>query len=170
VSECLSSNTICDLFGMEGNILPRGVPTLSYVRVLDPEGGLSTDIILDGDFVSVMDPGQVRKYSPTDNVVIYIQPTTRHEVAHAFERGITDQQFCEATIGVCINCVSERTRITIISGQDAGASMNASLNPIAAFVEDATTAVVFLVGSKHAKKWQFLKVQNVVFGDLILLS
>jgi hypothetical protein len=91
---------------MEGNILPRGVPTLSYVRVLDPEGGLSTDIILDGDFVSVMDPGQVRKYSPTDNVVIYIQPTTRHEVAHAFERGITDQQFCEATIGVCINCVS----------------------------------------------------------------
>lgn len=49
-------------------MLPRGVPTLSYVRVLDPEGGLSTDIVLDGDFVSVMEPGHVSKHA-----LIYIQ-------------------------------------------------------------------------------------------------
>lgn len=71
----------------------------------------------------------------------FSQPTTRHEVAHVFERGISDQEFCEATIG-----------------QEAGSTMGASLNPINAFVEDATSAVVFLVGSKFAKKWQFLKV------------
>lgn len=58
-----------------------------------------------------------------------------------FERGISDQEFCEATIG-----------------QEAGASMGAALNPIAAFVEDATSAVILLIGSKFTKKWQFLKV------------
>jgi hypothetical protein len=36
--------------------------------------------------------------------------------------------------------------------------MGAALNPIAAFVEDATSAVILLVGSKFTKKWQFLKV------------
>jgi hypothetical protein len=36
--------------------------------------------------------------------------------------------------------------------------MGAALNPIAAFVEDATSAVILLVGSKLTKKWQFLKV------------
>lgn len=36
--------------------------------------------------------------------------------------------------------------------------MGAALNPIAAFVEDATSAVILLVGSKCTKKWQFLKV------------
>jgi hypothetical protein len=35
--------------------------------------------------------------------------------------------------------------------------MGAALNPIAAFVEDATSAVILLVGSKFTKKWQFLK-------------
>lgn len=36
--------------------------------------------------------------------------------------------------------------------------MGAALNPINAFVEDATSAVIMLIGSKFTKKWQFLKV------------
>eukprot|EP00602_Paraphysomonas_sp_CaronLab_P008587 CAMPEP_0185034294 /NCGR_PEP_ID=MMETSP1103-20130426/24034_1 /TAXON_ID=36769 /ORGANISM="Paraphysomonas bandaiensis, Strain Caron Lab Isolate" /LENGTH=1149 /DNA_ID=CAMNT_0027570895 /DNA_START=22 /DNA_END=3471 /DNA_ORIENTATION=+ len=106
-------------------VMPRGVPTLSYIRVLSQDDSQASDIAIDGDFVSIVEPGQ---------------PTTRHEVAHVFERGITDQELCEATIG-----------------QEAGAAMDASLNPIAAFVEDAASAVIFMVGSKFTKKWQFLK-------------
>jgi hypothetical protein len=81
------------------------------------------------------------------------QPTTRHEVAHVFERGILDQEFCEATIG-----------------QEAGATMGAALNPIAAFVEDATSAVILLVGSKFSKKWQFLKVSSSPIARLTIAA
>lgn len=70
-----------------------------------------------------------------------MQPSSRHEVAHVFERGITDQEYCEATIG-----------------QNAGASLGANLNPVAAFVDDAATTVIMLVGSKATRNWAFLKV------------
>jgi hypothetical protein len=69
------------------------------------------------------------------------QPSSRFEVGHVFEKGISDQDFCEGTIG-----------------QEAGISMGASLNPITAFVEDAASSVIMMIGSSTTKKWQFLKV------------
>jgi len=130
--------------------LPRGVPTLTYARLLDPSpvvdsgapgvGINQDDLEVDGDFVTVKEPGQA---------------LARYPVAHVFPKGMTDQEFCEFTIG-----------------QDAGADLGASLNPIAACVEDATSAVIMLVGSKTTKKWQFLKriflpfVANELFACL----
>ncbi len=107
------------------NPTPRGIPTLTYVRVVN-DTNASSDITIDNSFVTVSELGQ---------------PSSRHEVAFVFERDITDQQFCESTIG-----------------QDAGAALGAELNPVSTFVEDATSAVVLLVGAKSTKKWQFIKV------------
>lgn len=50
--------------------------------------------------------------------------------------------------------------------------MGAALNPITAFVADAATAVLFLVGSKETRKWQFLRktmlpfVANELFANI----
>jgi hypothetical protein len=42
-------------------VLPRGVPTISYVRVLNQDQpGQVSDIAIDGDFVSILESGQVR--------------------------------------------------------------------------------------------------------------
>jgi hypothetical protein len=48
--------------------------------------------------------------------------------------------------------------------------MGAALNPIAAFVEDATSAVILLVGSKFSKKWQFLKVSSSPIARLTIAA
>jgi hypothetical protein len=42
-------------------------------------------------------------------------------------------------------------------GNLAGANLGVALNPISAFVADAATSVIFLIGSKQTRKWQFLK-------------
>lgn len=65
--------------------LPRGVPTLTYARLLDPSptadsagGGLGgqDDLEVDGDFVSVKEHGQA---------------LARFPVAHVFPKGMSDQ-------------------------------------------------------------------------------
>ncbi len=70
-----------------------------------------------------------------------MKASTRHEVSHVFNVGVSDQQFCESTVG-----------------QDAGASLGAHLNPIAAFVDDSATVVICILGSKNCRKANFLKV------------
>ena len=41
-------------------VIPRGIPTISYIRILNQEQtGQSSDIATDGDFVSIMETGQV---------------------------------------------------------------------------------------------------------------
>jgi hypothetical protein len=95
--------------------LPRGIPAVTYLRVTPAPGGLSGDIISDGNSVTVLEPGK---------------PSSRHEVGHVLERGISDEQVCEMTFG-----------------NQAGAN-GASLNPITAFVVDAVTAIIFVVGSR----------------------
>lgn len=41
-------------------VIPRGIPTISYIRILNQEqSGQSNDIEIDGDFVSIMESGQV---------------------------------------------------------------------------------------------------------------
>ena len=63
-------------------VVPRGVPTVSYVRILPQgEGG---DLITDGNAITILDPGR---------------PSTRHDVAHVLARGMSDEEVCENTIG-----------------------------------------------------------------------
>lgn len=62
----------CDSGGMEDNFIPKGIPSLTYVRILPPSAELgantspNADLITDGNTVTVAEPGQ---------------PATRHEVA-----------------------------------------------------------------------------------------
>jgi hypothetical protein len=107
--------------------IPRGMPTVSYVRIQQGLGGgdNATDVITDGNAITVLDPGQ---------------PSTRHDVAHVLARGMSDEDVCENTVGNL-----------------AGSGIGASLNPVSAFVLDSVTSLVILVGSKQTKKWQFLK-------------
>lgn len=44
-------------------VIPRGVPTISYVRILNQEqNGQVSDIGIDGDYVSIMESGQVKLF------------------------------------------------------------------------------------------------------------
>lgn len=110
---------------MSNRPAPRGVPSVSYVRILSQSGDSASDIISDGNAITILEPGQ---------------PSTRHDVAQVLQRGMMDEEVCENTIG-----------------NQAGAGIGASLNPVSAFVMDAATAVVILVGSRQTKKWQYLK-------------
>ena len=64
--------------------LPRGVPTLTYARLLDPSPSSDNsvtaagqdDLEVDGDFVTVKEPGQA---------------LSRFPVAHVFPKGMSDQ-------------------------------------------------------------------------------
>jgi hypothetical protein len=106
-------------------VVPRGIPTVTYARILNPLNGRGGDVLGDGNSVTILDASQA---------------STRHDAAQVFNVGVSDQQFCESTIG-----------------QDAGATMGAHLNPVAAFVDDSATTVIFLLGSKNSRKSQFLK-------------
>ena len=110
---------------MSSRPAPRGVPSVSYVRIVSQGGDNATDIISDGNAVTILEPGM---------------PSTRHDVAQVLQRGMMDEEVCENTIG-----------------NQAGAGIGASLNPVSAFVMDAATTVIILVGSRQTKKWQFLK-------------
>lgn len=104
---------------------PRGIPSVTYVRVL--QSGLGQgDVISDGgNALTILEPGA---------------PSTRHDVAQVFDRTVSDQDVCELTIG-----------------NQAGAGLGAALNPVAAFVHDAATALITIIGSRQTKKSLFLK-------------
>ena len=70
----------------------------------------------------------------------YLQPFSRHEVAQVLDKTLSDADVCENTIGNL-----------------AGSGLGVALNPISAFVEDAATSVILIIGSKETRKWQFLK-------------
>jgi len=113
---------------------------VTYLRIISPPSGLTGDIVSDGNSVTVLESGQ---------------PSSRHEVAHVLEKGISDEEVCELTFG-----------------NQAGVGMGTSLNPITACVSDAVTAIIFVVGSKETKKWQFMKrtvlpfVANELFSNI----
>lgn len=67
-------------------------------------------------------------------------PSTRHEVAQVLDKTLSDLEVCELTIG-----------------NDAGAGLGASLNPVAAFVNDAATILIHVIGSRSTKKSLFIK-------------
>lgn len=107
---------------------PSGIPAVTYVRVQNPDQSTT------GAADILSDEASVTILEPN-------KPSTRHDsVAFVLPRGITDQEACESTIG-----------------QDAGAGDGGGLNPISAFVNDAASAVIFLVGSKNTRKSLFLK-------------
>jgi hypothetical protein len=122
--------------------IPRGIPSVTYCRVLTPHGGFGGqgDIVSDGNSITVLEAGQ---------------PSSRHEIAQVLPSGISDEDVCELTFG-----------------NQAGAGMGASLNPITACVSDAVTAIIFIVGSKETRKWHFLKktvlpfVANELFSNI----
>lgn len=60
------------------------------------------------------------------------------------EKGLSDVEVCGCTIG-----------------SQAGAGLGAALNPISAFVADAATTVILVMGSKSTKKSSFLKVRII---------
>lgn len=77
------------------------------------------------------------------NAVVVVEPgapSARFEVAQVIDKNVPDQDVCELTLG-----------------QRAGAGVGLALNPIATFVNDAANSIIFLVGSKMTKRWQFLK-------------
>jgi hypothetical protein len=75
-------------------------------------------------------------------------------VAQILDKSLSDEEVCEHTIGNL-----------------AGMGLGASLNPISAYVNDAATAIIFIVGSRLTRKWQFLKrtflpfLSNELFGN-----
>lgn len=123
---------------------------MTYARILNPLNGRGGDVLGDGSSVTILDESQVSPIPTVDSFQSILNPTpqasTRHDAAQVFNVGVSDQQFCESTIG-----------------QDAGATMGAHLNPVAAFVDDAATTVIFLIGSKNSRKSQFLKKSYLPF-------
>jgi len=84
-----------------------------------------------------------------NNVITILEPgnpSSRHEVAQVLPKGSTDDEVCEMTIG-----------------SQAGAGIGASLNPIHAFVHDAATALILVVGSKNTRKSLFLRKKYLPF-------
>ena len=115
---------------------------MTYCRILSQSGGFAGQ----GDIIS------------DGNIITVLdagQPSSRHEVAQVLPSGISDEDVCELTFG-----------------NQAGAGMGASLNPITACVSDAVTAVIFIVGSKETRKWHFMKktvlpfVANELFSNI----
>lgn len=110
--------------GTEG---ARGIPSLTYVRILPGRNNSVNDISVDGNSVVLND------FSSQ-------QPATRHEVAEVLDRSLSEEDVCEHIIG-----------------NKAGSGIGAALNPITAFINDAATATIFIIGSKESRKWKFLK-------------
>jgi len=84
-----------------------------------------------------------------NNVITILEPgnpSSRHEVAQVLPKGATDDEVCEMTIG-----------------NQAGAGIGASLNPIHAFVHDAATALILVIGSKNTRKNLFLRKKYLPF-------
>lgn len=104
---------------------PKGIPSITYVRVLSSAAGQG-DIVSDGNnSLTILEPGY---------------PSTRHEVAHVLDKGISDEDVCESIIG-----------------SQAGAGLGLALNPVAGLVHDAVNVCMFAIGSKFTRKGLFLK-------------
>jgi len=63
-----------------------GIPAVTYVRIMNPDGGgVVSDILSDSSSVTILEPNK---------------PSSRHDSASfVLNRGITDQETCESTIG-----------------------------------------------------------------------
>ena len=122
--------------------IPRGIPSVTYCRILPQSGGFA---------------GQAGIVSEGNTITVLDagQPSSRHEVGQVLPIGISDEDACELTFG-----------------NQAGAGMGASLNPITACVSDAVSAIIFVVGSKETRKSHFMKktvlpfVANELFQNI----
>lgn len=123
--------------------IPRGVPAVSYVRVLT-EGTQVTaeNVEVDGSAVTVF----------SDNA-----PRSRHDgMQTVLPRGLSDVEVCEH-----------------IMGQSAGGDQGVALNPLSAFVGDSATTVILVNGSKATRKSNFVKktflpfVANEMFSQIL---
>lgn len=122
--------------------IPRGVPAVSYVRVLT-EGTQVTaeNVEVDGSAVTIF----------SENA-----PRSRHDgMQTVLPRGLSDLEVCEHIVG-----------------QSAGGDQGVALNPLNAFVADSATTVILLNGSKATRKSNFVKktflpfVANEVFAQI----
>ena len=82
-----------------------------------------------------------------------MQPSTRHSVAQVLDKTLHDNDICESTVGNL-----------------AGSGLGIALNPMSAFVADAATSVILLIGSKNTMKWRFLKDHFLKFLSKELFS
>ena len=107
--------------------IPRGVPAVSYVRVLT--AGTQTtaeNVEVDGSAVTVF----------SDSA-----PRSRHDgMQIVLPRGLSDVEVCEQ-----------------IMGQQAGGGQGVALNPISAFVGDSANSILLVNGSKSTRKANFMK-------------
>ena len=44
----------------EKRVVPRGIPTVTYARILNPINGRGGDVLGDGNSVTILDASQVR--------------------------------------------------------------------------------------------------------------
>ncbi len=121
---------------------PRGVPGVSYVRVLTDGTALkASNIEVEQNVVTILSDTEPRARFDRNQFVL--------------ERGLSDEEVCEHTIGI-----------------QAGEGAGIALNPINAFVGDAATTLIIVSGSKNCRKWQFLKrtflpfVANEIFAQI----
>eukprot|EP01038_Epipyxis_sp_PR26KG_P004274 gene4274-6053_t len=123
-----------------------GIPSITYCRILNS----SINNLFAGN--------RSQDILVDGNSVTIVEsglPSSRHDVAQVIDRRVSDEDTCE-----------------MIMGAQAGAGLGAALNPISAFVNDAATTVIFFLGSKQSKKWNFMKktalpfVANELFSNL----
>ena len=107
--------------------IPRGIPSVTYLRINGNQHQTG--------WIDVLADG------PNSITIMETdQPISRHEVTQVLDRTLNDEEVCENIIGTL-----------------AGASLGVALNPISAFVLDAATSLILLIGSKQTRKWQFMK-------------
>jgi len=99
---------------------PRGVPGVSYVRVVtEGTATKATNIEVEQNIVTISSDTEPRARFDRNQFVL--------------ERGISDEEVCESTIGV-----------------QAGEGVGAALNPINAFVSDSATTLIILRYARRA--------------------
>eukprot|EP00595_Chromulina_sp_UTEXLB2642_P002499 CAMPEP_0196765296 /NCGR_PEP_ID=MMETSP1095-20130614/7962_1 /TAXON_ID=96789 ORGANISM="Chromulina nebulosa, Strain UTEXLB2642" /NCGR_SAMPLE_ID=MMETSP1095 /ASSEMBLY_ACC=CAM_ASM_000446 /LENGTH=244 /DNA_ID=CAMNT_0042123121 /DNA_START=74 /DNA_END=805 /DNA_ORIENTATION=+ len=133
-----------------------GVPAITYLRIQPPialnntttSQSISQMISIDGNVVII----------PSDG--IHYPQSTRHEVAAVLDRNLSDEDVCEHVVGDLAGASS--------NGDDM--NVKGLLNPIRAFVNDAASATLLVVGSKSTRKSRFYKktllpfVANEIFS------
>ena len=115
--------------------LGGGVPAITYLRILPSNNNKSSSEPRnrnnnDQNSSNILVDG---------NTITYTGDNTRYDVATVLDRNLNDEDVCEHVFGI-----------------KAGGE-NGLLNPIRAFVMDAATITIFIVGSKQTKKWKYLK-------------
>ena len=107
--------------------IPRGIPSVTYLRINGNQHQTG--------WIDVLADGP-----NSISIMETDQPISRHEVTQVLDRTLNDEDVCEHIIGTL-----------------AGVNLGVALNPISAFVLDAATSLILLIGSKQTKKWQFMK-------------